>query len=135
MIAPSDDLQRRLGTDPNQSFVVRAPAGSGKTSLLIERFLRLLLIVQHPEEILAITFTTKAAGEMRSRIVESLRKVANESSYNSYDARLNELAFKVKRRDEIKGWRLVEQPAKLRIEKFLSFMPLILHLLPNIVST
>ena len=115
MIAPSDELQRRLGTNPNQSFVVRSPAGSGKTSLLIERFLRLLLIVQHPEEILAITFTTKAAGEMRSRIVESLRKKANESSYNSYDVRLNELALKVQKRDEIKGWRLVEQPEKLRI--------------------
>ncbi len=67
-----DLTERQLALDPTKSFIVQAPAGSGKTSLLVERYLTLLTYVKNPEEITAITFTRKAAHEMRNRIIKKL---------------------------------------------------------------
>ena len=58
-----DRVERQRALDPARSFIVQAPAGSGKTSLLVARYLKLLDAVDRPEEILAITFTRKAAGK------------------------------------------------------------------------
>lgn len=106
---------RRHAIDPGHSFIVQAPAGSGKTELLIQRVLRLLSLVDEPEEILALTFTRKAAGEMRLRVIEALRR-SQEAEPKQPHARLTwQLAKAAHECSESKGWNLLTHPARLNI--------------------
>ncbi|TAH11449.1 MAG: DNA helicase UvrD [Curvibacter sp.] len=66
-----------IACDPRRSVVVEACAGAGKTWMLVSRMLRALMEGTQPHEILAITFTKKAAGEMRQRLQEWLREFAH----------------------------------------------------------
>ena len=65
-----------IACDPRRSAVVEACAGAGKTWMLVSRVLRALLDGAEPQQILAITFTRKAAGEMRQRLAEWLAEFA-----------------------------------------------------------
>jgi ATP-dependent helicase/nuclease subunit A len=69
-------MDNHLALDPRRSVVVEACAGSGKTWLLVSRIVRLLLDGAQPSQILAITFTRKAAQEMQARLQQWLRELA-----------------------------------------------------------
>jgi len=74
-----DGSARRAAVDPSQNIVLEASAGTGKTRVLVERYVNLLLAGVDPDNILAITFTRKAAAEMRQRIVERLKEASRTS--------------------------------------------------------
>ncbi|MBF0368248.1 MAG: UvrD-helicase domain-containing protein [Magnetococcales bacterium] len=116
----ADSQARKAALDPEASFIVQAPAGSGKTGLLTQRFLTLLSRVNQPEEIIAITFTRKAAGEMKNRILESLEIAGNTPPApplpEDPHERLNRhLAEKALARDQVGGWQILLNPNRLRI--------------------
>lgn len=114
---PPDKHQRRAALDPDSSFAVAAPAGSGKTGLLTQRLLTLLARCDTPEEILAITFTRKAAGEMQDRIVQALWQAESQPAPENPHGRFTwELARAVLDRDKALGWQLLLSPQRLRVQ-------------------
>ncbi|MCC6746754.1 MAG: UvrD-helicase domain-containing protein [Deltaproteobacteria bacterium] len=114
--APTDAAERARALETDRSFVVQAPAGSGKTELLAQRFLALLATVEHPEELLAITFTRKAAAEMRGRISKALRRGGDPTPPEAaHERRSYDLARAVLARDAAAGWSLLSHPSRLRI--------------------
>ncbi len=113
---PSDWQERQTALDISQSFIVQAPAGSGKTELLVQRILSLLAIVEAPEEILSITFTRKAAGEMSLRLLEALEQAKNDTPpLEDYAAETWRRARAVLSRDNEMGWRLLQNPSRLQL--------------------
>jgi ATP-dependent exoDNAse (exonuclease V) beta subunit len=98
---------------------VEAPAGSGKTGLLIQRFLKLLgdASVTQPEQVLAITFTKKATAELQDRVLKELEAAKSESAVAESDfaRETRELARGVLRRSGQLGWEILAQPQRLNI--------------------
>lgn len=112
-----DEPQRLEALDITQSFIVQAPAGSGKTELLTQRYLALLAQAKKPEEIIAITFTRKAASEMRLRILHALQDANAGLSINDpAKQRRQQLALAVLKRDQELQWHLLENPNRLRVQ-------------------
>ncbi|HEX5764356.1 MAG TPA: UvrD-helicase domain-containing protein, partial [Woeseiaceae bacterium] len=112
------DLNARADAlDVARSFIVQAPAGSGKTELLIQRYLKLLAEVDHPEEVVAITFTVKAAEEMRLRAIDAIRDAGQgEPKKDEHHRVTQEAARKVLERDRAREWKLLESPGRMRIQ-------------------
>ena len=113
---PADAPTRERALDPAQSFLVQAPAGSGKTELLIQRYLALLARVDQPESIVAITFTIKAAGEMRTRVLDALRRARDPEPSAAHQRRTWQVARQALRRNESAGWDLLANPGRMRIQ-------------------
>ncbi|MDX1901916.1 MAG: UvrD-helicase domain-containing protein [Gammaproteobacteria bacterium] len=118
----NDANQRARALDPRGSFIVQAPAGSGKTELLTQRFLLLLGIVKQPEEILAMTFTRKAAAEMRARIINALKQARDFPKPELSHAQTTwDLARRVLAQDDKYHWQLLANPNRLRIQTIDAF--------------
>jgi ATP-dependent exoDNAse (exonuclease V) beta subunit len=113
----ADSAARLRALDVSQSFIVQAPAGSGKTELLIQRYLKLLETVETPDAVVAITFTRKAAGEMRSRVIQALRSARQGIQPEAEHERLTfQISRNVLDHERQLGWDLLQNPARLRIE-------------------
>ncbi len=132
---PPDHAARESALDVEHSWIVEAPAGSGKTGLLIQRFLKLLAheSVEKPEQVLAITFTVKAATEIRERVLEQLENAANGAPLKSESGFVHEtrsLALAVLARDRNYAWGLLEYPRRLRVQTIDSICAEIARSLP-----
>jgi ATP-dependent helicase/nuclease subunit A len=127
-LAGSDARAREMALDVGHSFIVQAPAGSGKTTVLTQRYLRLLTTVDEPEQVLAITFTRKAAGEMRERVQKALEGALEARS--DADKLTLELAAQVRRHAAARSWGLEESAARLRIQTIDAFNAYLANAMP-----
>jgi ATP-dependent helicase/nuclease subunit A len=118
-LATTDEVARERSIDPTRSILLRAPAGSGKTTVLTQRLLKLLARVDAPEEILAITFTRKAAAEMRERVLKAL--AGDIDPKNPQAEHIRALANAVRARDAERKWGLADNPGRLRVQTIDSF--------------
>jgi ATP-dependent helicase/nuclease subunit A len=127
----SDADARERALDPAKSFLVEAPAGSGKTELLIQRYLRLLSLVAQPESIVALTFTRKAAAEMKERVLSALRAATGgKPPANEYERLTRRLAEHALERNEHQGWNIMEDPGRLQISTIDSFCSVLTRQMP-----
>ena len=127
-------IRQREASDPDVSAWVSANAGSGKTHVLAQRVIRLLLDGVDPARILCITFTKAAAGNMANRVFDELRKWTALD-----DAKLAEAMKNIGARDTGEKMRArarklfalaLETPGGLKVQTIHAFCTHILHLFP-----
>jgi len=113
---PADSAARMAAVDPSRSYCVTAPAGSGKTELLIQRYLCLLARVSRPEQVLAITFTRKAAAEMRERVIQALQAAqAGDTCCSEQQLATRAFAEQVLSADADNAWQLLRNNSRFNI--------------------
>ncbi len=128
---PPDWRERQQAVDISRSCIVQAPAGSGKTELLVQRLLALLAVASCPEEIIAITFTRKAAGEMKLRLLSALERARNEHPpAEAHAVETWQRARAVLVRDRERGWELLDNPSRLQLTTIDSFCALLTRRMP-----
>ncbi len=139
-----DWRERQRALDISRSWIVEAPAGSGKTGLLIQRYLKLLAEgrVERPEQVLAITFTRAATEEVRERLISELEGAAADEpagmggpspragAGGAFERLTRDLARAVLQRDAELGWRLLESPRRLNVRTIDSVCAEIARALP-----
>jgi ATP-dependent helicase/nuclease subunit A len=131
----SDAAARERAINANGSVLVQAPAGSGKTTLLTQRYLRLLAMVDSPERILALTFTRRAAQEMRERVVLALGAARLGACPQNMNRETWQLAVTAQRHLDELHLDLARQPSRLRIETIDAFNAWLAGQLPIAAGT
>ncbi len=111
----NDQSARQKALDISQSYIVQAPAGSGKTELLTQRYLNLLAHVEQPENIIAVTFTRKAAHEMRQRVIDSLLLGQGDKPEQAHKLQTWHLAKQALQQNNQLNWQLLQNKHRLRI--------------------
>lgn len=111
----SDLTQRTQALDINQSFIVQAPAGSGKTELLTQRYLKLLSVCDYPENVIAMTFTNKAVDEMTQRVLLALKSTSQSRPKEPHKQTTYDLAKTVIKCSDKHNWQLLQNPKRLKI--------------------
>ncbi len=118
--AAPDQAQRDAALDITRSCIIEAPAGSGKTGLLVQRFLKLLACadIERPEEVLAITFARDATAEIRNRVRDALAQASASGSRvasDPFQQKTLDLASAVLARSEQQNWRLLDRPQSINV--------------------
>ena len=135
MTLPQDQEARERAVNPRESFHLEAPAGSGKTAVLLARFLTLLAEVsESPREILTLTFTRKAAGEFRERVMQYFWN-KNDLGANPppHEAAIHELASRAFWHLDQKNLvhQFLQVPERLPISTFHGFCTQLLKAAPH----
>ena len=128
----TDQKQRDQALNIYESFIVQAPAGSGKTELLTQRYLSLLGEVGQPESILAMTFTNKAADELKHRVLQYLKDASLPPPKEPHKLKTFELANKALVQSQQQGWDLLSNPSRIQISTIDSLSSLIVAKYPTV---
>ncbi|MEM9316525.1 MAG: UvrD-helicase domain-containing protein, partial [Pseudomonadota bacterium] len=127
---------RKRAADPTVSAVVSAPAGAGKTSVLLLRLLNCLAVSERPEHVAAITFTNKAVNEIRERVIGALHLAGSTPRpERDYEADIWDAAQAVLKVDRERDWNLAANPSRLRISTFDSFCRALIQRLPVLAGS
>src|SRR6266496_297911 len=132
---PPDLIRVQIeASDPAVSAWVAANAGSGKTHVLAQRVIRLLLSGVDPARILCITFTKAAAANMANRVFDTLRTwtllddAALEKAMRAAGA--THIDGKLRRRARQLFALALETPGGLKVRTIPAFCTPLLHLFP-----
>ena len=128
----NDQKQRDEALNLSDSFIVQAPAGSGKTELITQRYLKLLGSAEVPENILVMTFTNRAVDELKHRIIGSLNRATKKQPDEEYKRTTHYLANEVLKQSQKKGWDLINHSSRLKIITIDSLSNLIVSRFPSV---
>ncbi|MBX5085880.1 double-strand break repair helicase AddA [Rhizobium lentis] len=141
---PSDDdpgawigwttIQQAIASDPERSAWVSANAGSGKTHVLTQRVIRLLLAGARPSAILCLTYTKAAASEMSNRVFERLADwvVLDDADLSRRIMQIEGAAPDALKLAEARRLfaKALETPGGLKIQTIHAFCEALLHQFP-----
>ena len=128
----NDQQERGQALNISESFIVQAPAGSGKTELITQRYLKLLGCADQPENVLVMTFTNKAVDELKHRIINALNQVKMTAPKEQHKLTTFQLAKQVMEQSRKNKWDLLNHPSRIKIVTFDSLSSLIVSRYPSL---